>query len=99
MRFQFLFLLSFLLAHCAPDIKQSNSIEENAMAKSTDVSETSEITCPKCQHKKTEVLPTDVCTIKYTCEKCHAELTPHDGDCCVYCSYGTHNCPSMQDEN
>lgn len=61
-----------------------------------DNSETSEITCPKCGHKKLEKLPTDVCVIKYTCEKCKAELTPKDGDCCVFCSYGTHKCPSKQ---
>lgn len=65
---------------------------------STSSSETSEITCPECGHKKTEVLPTDVCTIKYTCEQCNAELTPKGDDCCVYCTYGTHKCPSMQDE-
>ncbi|MHB8259078.1 MAG: GDCCVxC domain-containing (seleno)protein [Bacteroidia bacterium] len=56
----------------------------------------SEITCPKCGHKKTETMPTDVCVIKYTCEKCQAELQPKQGDCCVFCSYGTHKCPSMQ---
>jgi hypothetical protein len=60
------------------------------------VYETSEITCPKCGHKKTEKLPTDVCVIHYTCEKCHADLTPKVGDCCVFCTYGTHKCPSKQ---
>ena len=60
-------------------------------------SNTSEITCPKCGHKKVEELPTEVCLIKYDCEKCQAELTPKDGDCCVFCTYGTHKCPSMQE--
>ena len=56
----------------------------------------SEITCPKCGHKKLETLPTDVCVIKYTCENCNTELTPKAGDCCVFCTYGTHKCPSKQ---
>lgn len=65
---------------------------------STVKSETSEITCPECGHKKVETLPTKVCVIKYTCEQCGTELTPKGGDCCVFCTYGTHKCPSMQDE-
>lgn len=56
----------------------------------------SEITCPKCGHKKMETMPTDVCVIKYNCEKCNTEMLPKDGDCCVFCTYGTHKCPSMQ---
>ena len=58
----------------------------------------SHVTCPECGNKSTEVLPTDVCAIIYTCENCKTELTPKDGDCCVFCTYGTHKCPSMQDE-
>jgi hypothetical protein len=65
---------------------------------SNNQSETSEITCPECGHTKTEVLPTDVCTIIYECEKCQTELKPKDGDCCVFCTYGTHKCPSKQSE-
>lgn len=56
----------------------------------------SEITCPKCGHKKTEKMPEDVCVITYTCEKCKVQLHPKDGDCCVFCTYGTHKCPSME---
>lgn len=57
---------------------------------------TSEITCPKCGHKKTETLPTDFCTIAYTCENCKTVLHPKSGDCCVFCTYGNHKCPSKQ---
>ncbi|HWY35456.1 MAG TPA: GDCCVxC domain-containing (seleno)protein [Nitrosopumilaceae archaeon] len=56
----------------------------------------SAITCPKCGHKKMETMPTDVCLIKYTCEKCNTDLYPKKGDCCVFCTYGTVKCPSMQ---
>jgi hypothetical protein len=82
------------------DMDLENNKKEEACCKAesiTDSSETSEITCPECGHTKTEVLPTDVCTIVYTCENCQAELTPKEGDCCVYCTYGTHKCPSKQE--
>lgn len=78
--------------------QKSNELQTNNIESSTNHSETSEITCPKCGHKKTETLPTDVCAIIYNCEKCQAKLTPKDGDCCVFCTYGTHKCPSLQDE-
>ena len=57
---------------------------------------TSQFTCPKCGHKKMETLPTDVCLLKYTCEKCKADIFPKGGDCCVFCSYGSVKCPSKQ---
>ena len=56
----------------------------------------SEITCPQCGHKKTETLPTEVCLISYTCENCKTVLHPKSGDCCVFCTYGNHKCPSKQ---
>ncbi len=65
--------------------------------KTSETSIKSEITCPKCGHKKMEEMPTDVCLLKYTCEKCNAELHPKEGDCCVFCTYGTHKCPSIQE--
>lgn len=57
----------------------------------------SRITCPHCGHVATEKMPTDVCLLRYTCKKCHAELHQQDGDCCVFCSYGDHKCPSKQE--
>jgi hypothetical protein len=56
----------------------------------------SEITCPECGHKKKEVMPTDACRFFYECEKCKTVLKPKPGDCCVFCSYGTVKCPSVQ---
>lgn len=64
--------------------------------KEEEMVEHSTITCPYCGHKKLEKLPTDVCQIRYTCENCKKEITPKVGDCCVYCSYGDHKCPSKQ---
>ncbi|WP_367285388.1 GDCCVxC domain-containing (seleno)protein [Arcicella rosea] len=54
------------------------------------------ITCPKCGHRKLETMPTDACQFFYECEKCKVVLKPQSGDCCVYCSYGTVKCPSVQ---
>lgn len=59
----------------------------------------STITCPNCKHSKTEIMPTDACVYFYECENCNARLKPINGDCCVYCSYGTVKCPPMQTGN
>ncbi len=56
------------------------------------------ITCPECGHKKTEVMPTESCQFFYECENCKSVLRPAEGDCCVYCSYGSVACPSVQDK-
>ena len=56
----------------------------------------STITCPKCGHRKKETMPTDACQFFYECENCKTVLKPKQGDCCVFCSYGTIKCPSKQ---
>ena len=56
----------------------------------------SEITCPHCGHRKVEEMPTDACQVFHECEGCHALLRPKEGDCCVYCSYGSVLCPPIQ---
>lgn len=95
----------FIFYSCtAPTNNNMESIDDNSpkdFCCSNDTTNTqtvmqSEITCPNCGHKKMEVMPTDVCVIRYNCEQCNTELLAKDGDCCVFCSYGTHKCPSMQ---
>lgn len=54
------------------------------------------LTCPHCGHRKQEVMPTDACQWFYECESCHVVLRPKTGDCCVFCSYGTRQCPPVQ---
>jgi len=54
------------------------------------------ITCPHCNHKKTEMMPVDSCQYFYECQNCKKILKPLEGDCCVYCSYGTVKCPPIQ---
>lgn len=56
----------------------------------------STITCPNCQHQKEETMPIDACQFFYECENCKTILKPKAGDCCVFCSYGTVQCPPMQ---
>ena len=57
----------------------------------------STLTCPNCGYQKTETMPTDACSWFYECEKCKAILKPLEGDCCVYCSYGSVPCPPIQE--
>lgn len=62
----------------------------------TDVVTESILTCPNCGHCKREAMPTDACQFFYECEQCGQVLRPKDGDCCVYCSYGSVPCPPVQ---
>lgn len=57
----------------------------------------STLTCPECGHVETETMPTDACQWFYDCKGCNALLKPKQGDCCVYCSYGTVACPPIQE--
>lgn len=57
----------------------------------------STITCPFCGHQKKEIMPTESCQFFYECEKCKTIIKAKDGDCCVYCSYGTVPCPPIQE--
>lgn len=57
---------------------------------------TSTLTCPNCGFQKSEQMPTDACQFFYVCTNCGERLRPKQGDCCVFCSYGTVKCPSKQ---
>ena len=56
------------------------------------------ITCPKCGASREEIMPADRCLVTYTCTSCGEVLKPENGDCCVFCSFGTNPCPPMQVE-
>ena len=60
---------------------------------------TSTITCPKCGHQAIEEMPVDACQFFYDCKGCGARLKPKEGDCCVFCSYGSVPCPPVQTSN
>lgn len=56
----------------------------------------STITCPMCGHSKEELMSTTACQFFYDCENCKEVFRPKEGDCCVFCSYGTVACPPIQ---
>jgi len=57
----------------------------------------STITCPQCGHAQDESMPTSACQFFYDCKGCGELLRPNEGDCCVYCSFGSVPCPPIQD--
>lgn len=57
----------------------------------------STLTCPLCGAQKTNVMPVDFCQFFFECSGCGKVLRPKPGDCCVYCSYGSVACPSVQE--
>jgi hypothetical protein len=57
------------------------------------------ITCPNCGISKSETMPTNACQHFYDCTGCGTRLRPENGDCCVFCSYGSVPCPPMQDDD
>lgn len=56
----------------------------------------SELTCPECGHQELLKMPTDACLWFHECSGCHLLLKPKQGDCCVFCSYGSVACPPIQ---
>ena len=54
------------------------------------------LTCPHCGYAKREFMPADACQFFYECERCKTLLRPKQGDCCVFCSYGSVKCPPVQ---
>jgi hypothetical protein len=57
------------------------------------------LTCPYCGFSKQETMPTDACQFYYECSHCKALLRPKRGDCCVFCSFGSLQCPPMQQQH
>lgn len=56
----------------------------------------SELRCPHCEHAEELAMPTDACVFFHQCASCGVLIRPNDGDCCVFCSFGTVVCPPMQ---
>ncbi|NNL47087.1 MAG: hypothetical protein HKO76_01825 [Acidimicrobiia bacterium] len=57
---------------------------------------TSRITCPECGQHSDEAMPTEACQFFWACPSCRSVIRPHQGDCCVFCSYGDTPCPPVQ---
>lgn len=54
------------------------------------------LTCPGCGERSTERMPTDACLFFWSCPACGLRVKPKQGDCCVFCSYGSVACPPKQ---
>ena len=57
------------------------------------------LTCPRCGHKQTVIMPPNACQHFYKCVHCGDTLKPKEGDCCVFCSYADSKCPPKQTES
>lgn len=58
----------------------------------------STIKCPFCGFEEKLKMPKNACMHFYECENCKQLLKPLEGDCCVFCSYGTVVCPPKQQD-
>jgi hypothetical protein len=56
------------------------------------------ITCPFCGTKTEYTMPEDSCVFFVKCPDCEKLIKLKDGDCCVFCSYGSAKCPPKQHE-
>jgi len=54
------------------------------------------LTCPRCGFASREAMPEDACKFFHECARCGALLRPNPGDCCVFCSFGSVECPPVQ---
>jgi len=63
---------------------------------SSTIQKFSTITCPQCGAQTEEEMPDNACVYFWQCPQCKALLKPNEGDCCVYCSYGSVPCPPVQ---
>ena len=54
------------------------------------------LTCPVCGARAEEKMPENACQFFYQCNACRAIIRPRQGDCCVFCSYGSVPCPPVQ---
>jgi hypothetical protein len=55
------------------------------------------VKCPECGFEKEETMLKDSCQIIYSCTNCGEVLKPKEGKCCIFCSYGSEECPPTQE--
>ena len=61
-----------------------------------DVQLNSDLTCPACGATTTHTMPENACVYFFDCVACGVIIEPKEGDCCVFCSYGSVSCPPIQ---
>lgn len=59
---------------------------------------TSILTCPHCGEQHVEIMAAYSCAVVFVCHGCGTTLRPREGDCCVFCTYGSAPCPAIQME-
>lgn len=62
----------------------------------TDIILKSDVSCPECGKNTTVTMPDGACVYFWECPECGSVVKPREGDCCVFCSYGTVACPPVQ---
>ena len=63
---------------------------------SASIEHESRVTCPACGGQRLESMPELSCLLAYTCPACGEVLRPAEGDCCIFCTYGSVPCPPIQ---
>jgi len=59
----------------------------------------SKIKCPYCGFESEEEMPLYYSVYFYECRACKKILKLKEGECCVFCSYGSVKCPPKQIED
>ncbi|MGB0846810.1 MAG: GDCCVxC domain-containing (seleno)protein [Thiolinea sp.] len=54
------------------------------------------LTCPSCQTKESLTMVQGRSESFFTCTHCSTTHLTKLGECCIYCSYGTVSCPTIQ---
>jgi len=75
----------------------ANGGGDGAVREELPMTEAATITCPHCQHQSSEAMPSTACLHFFECPQCRKMLRPRPGDCCVFCSYSDHRCPSRSE--
>ena len=56
------------------------------------------LNCPHRGFASQETMRTDACQFFYECRNCKTLLRPKPGDYCVFCSFGSVECPLVQEQ-
>ncbi|WP_293596999.1 MULTISPECIES: GDCCVxC domain-containing (seleno)protein [unclassified Polynucleobacter] len=54
------------------------------------------ITCPNCRGQESLEISQGYSQHLYRCPSCSTILKPKSGDCCIFCSFGSLDCSSAE---
>ncbi|WP_305849436.1 GDCCVxC domain-containing (seleno)protein [Polynucleobacter sp. MG-Unter2-18] len=54
------------------------------------------ITCPHCRGQETLEISVGYSQHLYRCPSCSTILRSRSGDCCIFCSFGSQDCSSAE---